>query len=150
MHAGIAHLDEVKTSLKDLVEWRELGLKLGILDPTLGKIERNRRGMVEECKREMLAGWLQRVDTVSEPTWTALVEALESIGERRLADEIKKQKVSLRVYNNKRVSIIIFLLHTCRIQHIGTIYHSTSRDGANFCNYCVHIHDTVLILICVL
>ena len=94
MHAGIADLDEVKTSLRDLVEWKDLGLKLGILYPTLQKIEKNRHGMVEECKREMLAAWLQIVDKVSEPSWTTLVDALESIGEIRLADEIKKQKVS--------------------------------------------------------
>ena len=95
MHAGIADLDEVKTSLKDLVEWKDLGLKLGILKPTLDKIERDRRGMSEECKREMLAAWLQKVDdTVREPSWTALVEALNSIEERSLAEEIKMQKVS--------------------------------------------------------
>lgn len=97
MHAGIADLDEVNTSLKDVIKWKDLGLKLGIYYPTLNEIEINRRGIVEECRREMLAAWLQRVytnNTVREPSWSALEEALKSINEMRVADEIKKQKVS--------------------------------------------------------
>lgn len=95
MHAGIADLDEVNTSLKSVNKWKDLGLKLGLQYHTLEKIELDRRGMVEECKREMLASWLQKVDdTVREPSWTALVEALNFIKETTLAEEIKMQKVS--------------------------------------------------------
>ena len=83
--AGIADLDEVKDFLKDIVDWKSLGLKLGLLYPSLKKIEVDQRGLVEQCKTEMLAAWLQEQDNASQPSWSVLRAALERIGENELA-----------------------------------------------------------------
>ena len=86
--AGIADLAEVKRFLKNLVDWKGLGLELGLLYPSLKKIEVDQRGLVEQCKTEMLAAWLQEQDYASRPSWSVLRAALERIGENELARSI--------------------------------------------------------------
>ena len=67
-------------SVKDIAdEWVALGLKLGILYPTLRKIDEEQRGRIERCKREMLAAWLQGEDNAKEQTWSTLAIALGKI-----------------------------------------------------------------------
>ena len=88
---GIADLDKVKKYLKNLVDWQSLGLELGLVYPTLEKIEIDHRGMVEQCKTKMLAAWLRQQDNVRQhgsPSWSVLQAALRSMGENRLASEI--------------------------------------------------------------
>ena len=41
--AGIADLAEVKGFLKNIVDWKSLGLELGLLYPSLKKIEVDQR-----------------------------------------------------------------------------------------------------------
>ena len=84
----IADLDQVLDFLKDIVDWKGLGLKLGLLYPSLKKIEVDQRGLVEQCKTEMLAAWLQEQDNASQPSWSVLRAALERIGENELASSI--------------------------------------------------------------
>ena len=82
---------KVKVFLKSLVDWQSLGLALGLLYPSLEIIEREQRGLVEQCKTKMLAAWLQQQDNVCQngvPSWAVLQTALEEIGERQLASEI--------------------------------------------------------------
>ena len=81
----------MKKYLKNLVDWQSLGLELGLLYPTLEKIELDHRGMVEQCKSKMLAAWLRQQDNVRQhgsPSWSVLQAALRSMGENRLASEI--------------------------------------------------------------
>ena len=85
---GIADLAEVKRSLKNIVDWESLGLELGLLYPSLEKIEVDQRGLVEQCKTKMLAAWLKEQDNASQPSWSVLRAALESIGENELARSI--------------------------------------------------------------
>ena len=85
---GITDLAKVKGILKNIVDWKSLGLELGLLYPSLKKIETDQRGLVEQCKTEMLAAWLQRHDHASQPSWSVLRTALEQIGEKELADSI--------------------------------------------------------------
>ena len=84
---GIADLAEVKRFLKNLVDWKGLGLELGLLYPSLKKIEVDQRGSVEQCKTEMLASWLQEQHNDSQPSWSVLRAALERIGEKDLPHE---------------------------------------------------------------
>ena len=74
----ISDLDDVQESVKEIVDWIDLGLKLGIHYYTLMKIEEESR-RVERCKREMLAAWLQGEDDAKEQTWSTLVDALEKM-----------------------------------------------------------------------
>ena len=81
----------MKKHLKNLVDWQSLGLELGLLYPTLKMIKIDQHGMVEQCKTEMLAAWLQQQDNVQQhgtPSWSVLRAALRSIGENDIASEI--------------------------------------------------------------
>ena len=69
----------VLESVKDIVDWKELGLKLGLYLPTLEIIEEEQHRVVKRCKREMLAAWLQGEDNAKEQTWSTLVDAVDKI-----------------------------------------------------------------------
>ena len=91
LYTGIDDLLEVQMRLKSVLHWKKLGLALGLLYPTLQKIEREQHEKVDDCLMEMLAAWLQQQDNVSQngvPSWSVLGIALEKIGERQLASEI--------------------------------------------------------------
>ena len=81
----------MKKSLKNLIDWQSLGLELGLLYPSLKRIEKEQRGDIDGCMREMLAAWLQQQDNVANkgaPSWSVLQTALRGIGENELASEI--------------------------------------------------------------
>ena len=87
LYTGIDDLFKVKMTLKNLNDWQSLGLALGLLYPTLERIEMEQRGNITMCKTKMLAAWLQQQDNVSQngvPSWSVLRTALEEIGERQL------------------------------------------------------------------
>ena len=91
LYTGIDDLLMVQMRLETLVRWKKLGLSLGLLYPTLQKIEKAQRDNVDDCMMEMLAAWLQQQDNVSRkgvPSWSVLRTALEEIGEHQLASEI--------------------------------------------------------------
>ena len=89
LYTGIDDLYKLKMFLKSVVDWQSLGLALGLLYPTLEIIEKEQRGVVEQCKTKLLAAWLQQQDSVSMnsaiPSWSVLRRALMSIGENELA-----------------------------------------------------------------
>ena len=89
--AGIDKLVEVKNTLKKVNDWQSLGLQLGLLYPTLEKIETDNNSKVEQCKTKMIAAWLKRQDNVLKvgvPSWSVLKAALRKIGEGEVADQI--------------------------------------------------------------
>ena len=91
LYTGIADLAQVEMFLKNVNKWQSLGLQLGILQPTLEKIEKEQRGDIDECKRKMLTAWLQQKDNVAVtgvPCCDVLKAALRKIGEKQLASEI--------------------------------------------------------------
>ena len=90
-YTGIADLVKVNRCLKNVNNWQYLGLELGLLYPTLERIDEEQRGVIEECKMKMLAAWLQQQDSVTDngvPSWLTLKTALVNIGENELADTI--------------------------------------------------------------
>ncbi|XP_019863519.1 PREDICTED: uncharacterized protein LOC109592529 [Amphimedon queenslandica] len=89
----ITHLSMVLRFLTkehyDATTWQQLGLALGIYQPTLNKIESDARGKTEDCLRVCLSSWLRQEDNVKEsgiPNWYTLAKALDSIGQRSIAD----------------------------------------------------------------
>ena len=77
--------------LKNFNDWQSLGLALGLLYPTLERIEEEQRGDIEKCKTKMLAAWLGKKDNVTksgDPSWNVLQTALRKIGENELADQV--------------------------------------------------------------
>ena len=87
---GITDLEEVQESVKEIVEWKDLGLKLGLFYSTLEEIEldHNRN---KNRKREMLAAWLKGEDNSKDRTWSTLVEVVHKVNNHSLAEEIAKQ-----------------------------------------------------------
>ena len=90
VYTGIDDLFEVQSFLNDIVNWKRLGLALGLLYPTLQKIEKD-YSKVDDCMMEMLAARLQQRDKVNQhgaPSWIVLQKALRKIGENELADTV--------------------------------------------------------------
>lgn len=93
---NISNLDEVQTSVQDIVtDWKDLGLKLGLIHPTIEKINQENRGVINDCKREILAAWLKGEDNTKRRRWSTLVDALQELNEYDLAERIKVK----RIYN---------------------------------------------------
>ena len=74
-------------------EWNNLGIELGLYPNTLNNIKTNNPGDVSSCLTDMLLKWLQRFDGVLDnggSTWASLVNALENIGQRAVAEHISE------------------------------------------------------------
>ena len=87
-----------KPELKDLTsalnkvanEWMTLGVQLGIPKSELNSIEVNCQHNPKRCLLEMLDVWLkQQVDPP--PSWTDIVDAVESLGNKQLGEELRKK-----------------------------------------------------------
>ena len=89
--SALNDLCDVLDAIHDLVLWEKLGLQLGLLYPSLEKIDLERRGRIDSCKIAMLSAWLQQQDNVSQkgvPSWSVLRAALQRMGENELANRI--------------------------------------------------------------
>ena len=74
--------------------WQDLGLRLGLHKNTLDNIERNHPGDVSRCCTECLSQWLRRADNVDSKggaTWDLLSDALRSMNESAVADELDQE-----------------------------------------------------------
>ena len=76
--------------LTEVLDWYNLGTKLGLPDYKLGEICRDHTGTVRQ-RQEMIIKWLA-YDT--EASWNKLARALEEIGMRVVAKEILDKYVS--------------------------------------------------------
>ena len=97
-HPTIPDKAELKPKLKDLTctlnnvadEWMVLGIQLGIQKSELNGIEINCQRDPKRCLLEMLDMWLkQQVDPP--PSWTAIVYAVESLGNNQLGSELREK-----------------------------------------------------------
>ena len=75
----------VLNALKDVVEWKSLGVQLDISAPKIKEIDINNRGQVTECRCDLVQFWLESDVSYS---WKKLIDALKSIGKSVLAEEI--------------------------------------------------------------
>ena len=73
-------------ALKDVVEWKSLGVQLDISAPKIDEIDVNNRGQVAECRYALVQFWLQSYVSCS---WKKLIDALKSTGKSVLAEEIR-------------------------------------------------------------
>ena len=73
--AVINDLSKVMKAVHGVNKWFNLGLELGLLQPTLQSIRDQHQP--SDHKREMLTKWLNQVDGCR-PSWKVLVEALRS------------------------------------------------------------------------
>ena len=86
-----AILKELKLFSKD--KWGTFGLEAGLYQPTLSGIEANHKD-VDKCFRECVSCWLKKQDKVEEkgvPTWRRLAGILKEVGDKALAENIRKR-----------------------------------------------------------
>ncbi len=73
--------------------WKHLGVYLELPPATLDAIARDKQQSSQDCLVEILTTWLQRVDPA--PTWRAIVEAVEFLGEVQLAQGTEDEVLSV-------------------------------------------------------
>ena len=78
----------------DFTKWKFLGLYLGLYERTLKAIEANCKGQVWDCLMECISSWLKGEDGVRETrrggsNWISLVAALDAMGEKEVANNIR-------------------------------------------------------------
>ena len=95
-----------KPRLKDLVDalyhkvadkWRMIGILLEIPKAKLAHIAEMHLDDPRSCLVEVLVTWLERVDPP--PTWTAIIEAVEFLGEEQLGKELREKYCGEHVNN---------------------------------------------------
>lgn len=88
-----------KPKLKELTDalyykvddkWKILGIHLG-LEERLDSIEENCKQDSKKCLLEILRTWLKQVDPP--PTWTAIIEAVDFLGEKPLGRELQQKYI---------------------------------------------------------
>ena len=95
-HADIRDLVDVIQELTsnqfDYTDWYQLGLYLGLYEPTLNAIEEDCSGSKKRLMK-CISAWLKEEDNVKEtgrgPSWLSLASALEAMGEDQIANNIK-------------------------------------------------------------
>ena len=90
-------LCDVLAVIRDLVNWKQLGLQLGLLYSSLEKIDLEQRGRIDSCKIAMLSAWLQQQDNVTSkgvPSLSVLRAALKRMGEHEVDRPILVQETS--------------------------------------------------------
>ena len=91
---------ELREILKELYstkaadKWEDIGIMLGIKTSDLDAIKSAGNQTPQSCLREMLKLYLQKDSPP--PAWTAIVEALEFVGEESLATQVKAKYCSSR------------------------------------------------------
>ena len=75
-------------------DWMDLGLSLGLHQPTLDIIATENTNDVKGCMRAMLQAWLKWEDNVDtpefgRPSWKRLIDAIR-LDNKQLADQIQK------------------------------------------------------------
>lgn len=82
---------KIKDLMKELnaiaSNWQNFGVMLEVDSRKMNSVAADYPWSCEDCLREMLRIWLKNVDPP--PSWSAVVDALENIDERRLAKEIR-------------------------------------------------------------
>ena len=87
--------------LKDLIDafyhkvsdkWKVIGVLIEIPKGTLSHIAEKYRDEPQNCLVEMLGMWLEQVQPP--PTWVAIIEAVEFLGEKQLGKELRDKYCS--------------------------------------------------------
>ena len=86
---GAMKARDLSFELKTVANWSLLGINLGVPIHELSRIEQAYRGS-ERQKLQMLDLWLQRSHA---PSWREVVNALELMGEIRVAERIQQKYI---------------------------------------------------------
>ena len=83
---SVPEVHDLEGELHDVIDWKSLGLRLGMKLPRLETIKADCPTLVER-RIQMFSEWQKKVS----PTWSAVVQALDEIGERRLASKLAEK-----------------------------------------------------------
>ena len=72
-------------------DWEDIGLTLELEQGQLSAIKSDHQ-QSKKCFREMLKLWLKQVDPP--PTWSAIIEAIEVLEYKSLAEKLRKKYCS--------------------------------------------------------
>ena len=70
-------------------KWEPIGIHLDLPSATLSTIAAEHQSDPHKCLIGMLKVWLKIVDPL--PTWSAIIEAVEFLGEKQLARELREK-----------------------------------------------------------
>ena len=70
-------------------KWKHIGIYLRLPMATLNTIATEHQSDPRECLIGMLDVWRNRVDPL--PTWSAIIEAVEFLGEEQLARKLQEE-----------------------------------------------------------
>ena len=98
---GLSDSAILKPNLRDLMrelkikaaDWEDLGVELQMEYGELKQIKQDNTNDSKSCLRELFGRWLTRISP--EPSWTAIVEAVEHLGDEDLARKLKSKYVSM-------------------------------------------------------
>ena len=76
----------ILSALKDVVDWKSLGIQLNISLTKIEEIDINNRGQVADCRRHLIQFWLESDTSCS---WKKLIDALSSCDHVVLAEQLK-------------------------------------------------------------
>ena len=79
-------MKELSNALDAVKDWRTLGIKLGLENAELRRIEKDYPHDSAECKSEMLDCCFR---SDNPPSWKLVVDALCGMGEHQSADKIR-------------------------------------------------------------
>ena len=89
-------VDVLEEHLFCKADWEDLGLKLGLYQPTLRTIAKQFSGDINGAFRRCLELWLLEEDGVDKnggAKWKSLIKAIRKMGNKALANAIEKEKV---------------------------------------------------------
>ena len=76
----------ILSALKEVVDWKSLGIQLHINLTKIKEIDINNRGQVADCRYDLVQFWLESDTSCS---WKKLIDALSSCGHVVLAEQLK-------------------------------------------------------------
>ena len=84
---------ELRTVLRELIKvdskWENIGIFLEVDPHRLESIKIAEHHNTQNCLREMLKIWLKKINPP--PSWSAITDALECLGEEQLARDLKSK-----------------------------------------------------------
>ena len=88
-YTGKPDIRNLTNALREVSEWYQLGIILGILPVKLKKIEEDCQGS-DRRKIETLDTWLQQTPSAS---WSDVVSALQQLGKNAVAQSVHQQYI---------------------------------------------------------
>lgn len=108
--------------LKDVTNWRQLGLYLRVPNSKLDEIETRflQSQGFDRCKEAVVGAWLQETPSeVPSASWKELADVLRQIGEEKLATQLEEKYCQLSSQNGSHactisIAVLIYCISSCR------------------------------------